>query len=71
MIALDGSITGFEIRVPENNKGNFKFLSKTKGFADNPEKCLSKINNPTNANNAIICARLQRWVCCLSALERY
>lgn len=56
MIALDESITGFEIRVPENNKGKFKFLSKTKGFADNPEKCLSKINNPKNANNAIICA---------------
>ncbi len=56
MIALDGSITGFETRVPENNKGEFKFSSKTKGFADNPEKCLSKINNPINASNAIICA---------------
>ena len=56
MTALDGIITGYEIRVPENNKGKFKFLTKTKGYADTPEKCLSKINNPENPKNALICA---------------
>lgn len=56
MTALDGTITGYEIRVPENNKGKFKFLTKTKGYADAPEKCLSKINNPKNPKNVLICA---------------
>ncbi len=56
MIALDDTVTGFEIRTPENHKGKFKFISKTKGYADNPEKCLSKINNPSNPRNAFICA---------------
>lgn len=56
MIALDNTVTGYEIRTPENHKGKFKFISKTKGYADNPEKCLSKINNPSNPKNAFICA---------------
>lgn len=56
MIALDNTVTGYEIRTPENHKGKFKFISKTKGYADNPEKCLSKINNPSNHKNAFICA---------------
>lgn len=56
MIALDNSITGLEIRIPENNKGKFKFLCKTKGYAENIEKCLSKINSLSEAKKAIICA---------------
>ena len=56
MIALDNTVTGYEIRTPKNHKGKFKFISKTKGYADNPEKCLSKINHPSNPQNAFICA---------------
>lgn len=56
MIALDDSITGLEFRVAENHKGKFKFVCKTKGYAENIEKCLSKINNPIEAKKAIICA---------------
>lgn len=29
MIAIDDTITGLEIRVPENHKGKFKFICKT------------------------------------------
>ena len=56
MIAIDDTITGLEIRVPENHKGKFKFLCKTKGYTENIEKCLSKINSPKEAKKAIICA---------------
>lgn len=56
MIALDGTVTGLEIRMPENHKGKFKFLCKTKGYAANIEKCLSKINSPKEAKEVIICA---------------
>lgn len=56
MIALDDSITGLEFRAVENHKGKFKFECKSKGFAENIEKCLSKINSPNEAKKAIICA---------------
>ena len=56
MITLDGTVTGLEIRVPENHKGKFKFICKTKGYAKDIEKCLSKINSPKEAKKAIICA---------------
>ena len=56
MIALDDSITGLEFRIAENHKGKFKFVCKTKGYAENIEKCLSKINNPIEPKKAIICA---------------
>ena len=56
MIALDDSITGLEFRVAENHKGKFKFVCKTKGYAENIAKCLSKINNPVEPKKAIICA---------------
>lgn len=56
MIALDDTVTGLEIRVPENHKGKFKFICKTKGYAKDIEKCLSKINSPKEAKKAIICA---------------
>ena len=56
MIALDDSITGLEFRAVENHKGKFKFLCKTKGYAENIEKCLSKINSPKEAKEVIICA---------------
>lgn len=56
MFALDNSITGLEFRVPENHKGKFKFLAKTKGYASDVNKCLSKINNPDKPTKAFICA---------------
>ena len=56
MIALDGTATGLEIRVPENHKGKFKFICKTKGYAKDIEKCLSKINSPKEAKEVIVCA---------------
>ena len=56
MIALDDSITGLEFRIAENHKGKFKFVCKTKGYAENIEKCLSKINSTNEAKKVIICA---------------
>lgn len=56
MYALDNSLTGFELRIPENHKGKFKFISKTKGYASDNKKCLSKINNPQNPKEIMICA---------------
>lgn len=56
MVAIDDTITGLEIRIPENHKGKFKFLCKTKGYTENIEKCLSKINSSEEAKKAIICA---------------
>lgn len=56
MIAIDDTITGLEIRIPENHKGKFKFLCKTKGYTENIEKCLSRINSPKEAKKAIISA---------------
>lgn len=56
MVALDDTVTGLEIRVPENHKGKFKFICKTKGYTKDIEKCLSKINSPKEAKKAIICA---------------
>jgi len=56
MFALDGTIIGLEIRVPENHKGKFKFICKTKGYAKDIEKCLSKINSPKEPKKVIICA---------------
>lgn len=71
MVALDNTITGYEIRVPENNKGKFKFLSKTKGYADNPEKCLLKINNPKKTKDVIICAGLKDGYAAYEYLKRH
>ena len=71
MIAIDNTVTGYEIRVPQNNKGTFKFLSKTKGYADNPEKCLSKINNPSNPQNAFICAGYKDGYAIYEYLKRF
>lgn len=56
MIAIDDTITGLEIRVPENHKGKFKFICKTKDYAKDVEKCLSKINSPKEVKKAIVCA---------------
>lgn len=71
MIALDNTVTGYEIRTPENHKGKFKFISKTKGYADNPEKCLSKINNPSNPQNAFICAGYKDGYAVYEYLKRF
>ena len=56
MYALNNSLVGFELRSPENHKGKFKFISKTKGYASDITKCLSKINNPQNPTEIMICA---------------
>ena len=56
MIALDDSIVGLEFRVPKNEKGEFKFLCKTKGFAQNPNKLLCKINSPENPTEIFVAA---------------
>ena len=71
MIALDNTVTGYEIRTPENHKGKFKFISKTKGYANNPEKCLSKINNPSNPQNAFICAGYKDGYAVYEYLKRF
>lgn len=56
MIALDDSIVGLEFRTPENEKGKFKFICKTKGFAQDPNKLLCKINSPKNPTEIFVAA---------------
>lgn len=57
MYDIDGSIVGLEFRKPENSKGKvFGFAFKTKGYAADPKRCLSKINTPLNPKKALICA---------------
>jgi len=57
MYDIDGGIVGLEFRKPENSKGKaFGFVSKTKGYAADPKRCLSKINTPLNPKKALICA---------------
>ncbi len=57
MCDIYGCITGLELRKPKNEQGKkFAFAFKTKGFAQDPKRCLSKINTPLNPKKALICA---------------
>lgn len=57
MYDLNGEIVGLEFRKPINETGKkFAFAYKTKGYAEDKTRCLSKINTPTNATKALVCA---------------
>ena len=71
MISLDGTITGLEFRTPENQKGKFKFLCKTKGFAEDETKLLSKINNVEHPKELFICAGYKDGYAVLQDLKNH
>lgn len=71
MIALDGSIVGLEFRVPKNEKGEFKFLCKTKGFAQDSNKLLCKINSPENPTEIFVAAGFKDGYAVLQDLKNH
>lgn len=71
MIALDGSIVGLEFRVPKNEKGEFKFLCKTKGFAQDQNKLLCKINSPENPTEIFVAAGFKDGYAVLQDLKNH
>ena len=71
MIALDDSIVGLEFRVPKNEKGEFKFLCKTKGFAQDPNKLLCKINSPENPTEIFVAAGFKDGYAVLQDLKNH
>lgn len=57
MYDIDGNITGLEFRKPKNEQGKlFALAFKTKGYAEDSKRCLSKINTPLTPKKALICA---------------
>ena len=71
MIALDNTVTGYEIRTPENEKGKFKFICKTKGFAQDPNKLLCKINSPENPTEIFVAAGFKDGYAVLQDLKNH
>lgn len=70
MYDIDGSITGLELRKTENEQGKkFAFVFKTKGFAQDPKRCLSKINTPLTPKKALICGGFKDGYAALQYLQ--